>query len=159
MKLEFEEEQYFRQWWLWLLLAGVAIMPIFGLYKQIVMGTPFGDHPMSDKGLMIVLLVIFGVLGLFWWLRLTTEIDQKEIRVQFSPFANRTIQWADVQSAEVLDYGFVGGWGIRLWTKYGTVYNTQGRIGLAIVMKNGKKFLVGTQKEQELKAVIERIAN
>ena len=54
-----------------------------------------------------------------------------------------------------LDYGFIGGYGIRLWTKYGTVYNTSGKIGLAITLNNGDKFLIGTQKSDELKLFLE----
>ena len=44
----------------------------------------------------------------------------------------------------------MGGWGIRLWTKYGTVFNIKGKKGLAIELYSGKKFLIGTQKEIEL---------
>jgi hypothetical protein len=58
---------------------------------------------------------------------------------------------------KVLNYGFVGGWGVRLWTKYGTVYNVKGNIGLAIELKNGTKFLIGTQKEIELRSFLEKI--
>lgn len=51
---------------------------------------------------------------------------------------------------KVINYGFVGGWGIRLWTKYGTVYNVSGNKGLFIKLKNGKTMVIGTQKSQEL---------
>ncbi len=37
--------------------------------------------------------------------------------------------------------------GIRVWTKYGTVYNAQGKIGLSIKLKSGKQFVIGTQKK------------
>lgn len=53
-----------------------------------------------------------------------------------------------------MNYGFVGGWGVRLWTAFGTVYNVRGKMGLAIKLKDGTKFLIGTQKEMELKSVI-----
>ena len=51
----------------------------------------------------------------------------------------------------MFDYGFVGGWGVRMWTKYGTVYNTKGSKGLLVELNNGKTFVIGTQKEDELK--------
>lgn len=62
----------------------------------------------------------------------------------------------DIKSAKVVNYGFVGGWGIRLWTAYGTVYNIKGNKGLAIELFNGEKFLIGTQKENELKIIVEK---
>ena len=55
-----------------------------------------------------------------------------------------------------MNYGFVG-YGIRLGSKYGTVYNMKGNRGLAIELNNGKKFVIGTQKEMELKNVVEKM--
>jgi hypothetical protein len=47
----FREEQRFSQWWLYLLLGGVAagttILFSFGIFKQLVHGQPWGDRPMS----------------------------------------------------------------------------------------------------------------
>nr|WP_315263057.1 hypothetical protein [uncultured Flavobacterium sp.] len=44
-----------------------------------------------------------------------------------------------------MNYKFLG-FGVRLFTSYGTVYNTKGDTGLAIELKCGKKILIGTQK-------------
>lgn len=150
MKIEFKEEQQFRQWWLWLVLIGIGVMPVFGMYKQLIIGGEFGAKPMSDLAFILFCLVIFCVIGLFWFMRLKTEIDQNEIRMSFFPFVKKRVSWSEVESAEIVNYGFVGGWGIRLWTEFGTVYNTKGSKGLAIELFNGEKFLIGTQKENEL---------
>jgi len=93
---------------------------------------------------------------LFWRIRLKTEIDQHEIRMRFFPFTKKSIPWEEIKSAETVNYGFVGGWGIRLGTKYGTVYNTSGNKGVAIELKNGRKFCIGTQKVTELDRIIEK---
>ncbi|WP_235982900.1 hypothetical protein [Kordia aestuariivivens] len=132
-------------------------MPIYGIYKQLFLGEQFGDKPMSNVGLIILAVLIFVVLAMFYVIRLKTEIDNYEIRMHFFPFVKKRIHWTAIKSAEVLDYGFVGGWGIRLWTKYGTVYNTKGTKGLAIELLNGKKFLIGTQKETELSEFMKKI--
>ncbi len=155
MKLEFKEEQKFTQWWLWLTLIGIGIIPIFGIYKQIILGEKFGNNPMSDLGLIIFCVFIFGLIALFMVMKLETEIDQTKIRIKFFPFVNKRVNWTDIKKAEIVNYRFVGGWGIRLYTKYGTVYNTKGKKGLAIELLNGGKILVGTQKEAELNKVIE----
>lgn len=157
MKTNFKEEQKFTQWWLWLILIGVAIIPFYGIYKQNIKGEVFGNNPMSNTGSIISLIIPFGIIVLFWLFKLKTEIDTKQIRIIFFPLVSRTVEWSDVKSAQVLNYGFVGGWGIRLFTKYGTVYNTKGNKGLAIELKNGKKFIVGTQKMDELSEVIESV--
>lgn len=157
MKTEFKETQKFTQWWLWIILIAVGILPIYGIYKQLFLGEPFGDKPMSDVGLIILLILIFLLLVLFYVMRLHTEINQYEIRMHFFPFIKKRIDWTAVKSTEVLDYGFVGGWGIRLWTKYGTVYNVKGTKGLAIELLNGKKLLIGTQKETELSKFIQNM--
>ena len=156
MKIDFKEEQKFTQWWLWLILIGLGILLIFGIYKQLILGEKFGDNPMSDVGLIIFCVFIFGMIALFWFMRLKTEIDQNEIRMNFFPFEKKRINWKDVKNAKIVNYGFVGGWGIRLGTKYGTVYNMKGNKGLAIELLNGKKFVIGTQKETELNNIVEK---
>lgn len=45
--------------------------------------------------------------------------------------------------------------GIRFGSKYGTAYNMKGNYGLAIKLKNGQKFLIGTQKVEELGQFLE----
>ncbi|WP_046757494.1 hypothetical protein [Kordia jejudonensis] len=157
MKIQFTETQKFSQWWLWLLLIPIGIMPIYGMYTQFVLGESFGSKPMSDTGLIITTIIVFLIIGLFLIMRLTTKIDATGIHMQYVPFIKKNVKWQEIKSAEVVNYGFVGGWGIRLWTAYGTVYNVSGNKGLAIELINGKKFLIGTQKEAELTEVIEKL--
>lgn len=156
MKIEFKEEQKFTQWWLWLILLPIGLLPIIGIYKQIILGEPFGDKPMPDIGLIIFTIFIFSLLGLFKVMKLKTNIDNDKIEMSFFPFVKKTTKWTDMKKAEVINYGFVGGWGIRLRTKYGTVYNIKGNKGLAIELLNGKKYLIGTQKETEMYEIVKK---
>lgn len=157
MKTKFKEVQKFTQWWLWLILIVIFLIPIYGLYRQIIQNEKFGDKPISDKGLVIAAVISFTILILFWLTKLTTEINCNEFIFKFSPFYRKVVQWKDVKSAKVLNYGFAGGYGIRLFTKYGTVYNTRGNKGVAIELNDGTKFLVGTQKMKELKEVVQNV--
>lgn len=120
------------------------------MYKQLILGDPIGDNPVSDTGLWVIAAVIFLAIALLSVMRLHTEIDADGIRMRFFPLAKRAVKWSDVKRAEVVNYGFVGGWGIRFWTSYGRVYNTKGNKGLAVVLKNGRKFLIGTRREGEM---------
>lgn len=156
MRIEFKEEQKFTQWWLWLILIPIGFLPIIGIYKQLFLGEPFGDIPISDIGLVIFAIVIFSLLGLFILMSLKTEIDNDKIELSFFPFVKKTTKWTEIKRAEVVTHGFVGGWGIRLWTKYGTVYNIKGNRGLAIELLDGEKYLIGTQKETEINEIIKK---
>ncbi|MGB5272717.1 MAG: hypothetical protein WBN39_01570, partial [Flavobacteriaceae bacterium] len=66
---------------------------------------------------------------------------------------NKQFKWEDIDKAEIIKYRFVG-FGIRLSFKYGTVYNIKGNLGMALHLKDGKKYLIGTQKPEELQKAI-----
>lgn len=158
MKTLFLEEQRFRQWWLWMLIMGITLIQLYGIYQQYIKGETFGVQPMSNSGLVIFLLITIFLLFFLWTLKLTTKIDSEGIVMHFFPFTRKNIRWEDVKIAEVLNYGFVGGWGIRIGTKYGTVYNVSGNVGLALELKDGKKLCIGTQREDEMKLVVNQLS-
>ncbi|GAB7258310.1 hypothetical protein [Polaribacter sp. OB-PA-B3] len=149
MKIQFIEKQKFTQWWIWLILIGLAIIPIYGIYEQLIMGNPVGNTPVSNTGMIILSIFIFGFIYFNWYMTLITEINNDGIKMHFVPFVKKTIKWNELKSIKIVNYGFVG-YGIRLGSKYGTVYNINGNKGLAIELKNGKKYVIGTQKEIEL---------
>ncbi|MFV8226456.1 hypothetical protein [Christiangramia aquimixticola] len=154
MTIEFKEEQQFTQWWLWLLLLPVGLIPVWAIYNQVFREGASGNSPLSNIGLILLSIFVFSLIAIFRFIKLKTEIDQNEIRINFFPIIKKSVSWEEVKKAEVVDYGFVGGWGIRLWTAYGTVYNIKGSKGLAIELISGKKILIGTQKEAELKRIV-----
>ena len=150
----FSERQKFTQWWLWAILIPIMLWPLWIIYTHTPGDGPNGHEDLSYLESTILALLIVGITGMTALLELRTEIDDQEIRIHFFPFLKKTFLWRDISKAEVINYGFVGGWGIRLWTKYGTVYNVKGKHGMAIILNNGKKYVIGTQKTEELKRVI-----
>ena len=84
-----------------------------------------------------------------------TLISEDEVRVHYFPFLVKRFLWEDIQRAEILDYGFVGGWGIRVQTDFGTVYNVGGSKGL-LIQTGDKSYVIGTQKHAELKASLQQ---
>ena len=158
MRVLFKEEQKFTQWWVWVVIAVASIPVGVGAYRHFFVSAA-NENTMSDTGVIIEVVVISLILLLFLLLKLKTEIDQGEIRMVYVPFVRKSVKWTEVEEARVVNYGFVGGWGIRFWTSYGTVYNVSGNKGLALNLKDGKKFLIGTQKENELREVITHIQN
>lgn len=153
-RTEFLETQRFSQWWLWLLFLALGLLPMYMIYKQLILGIPVGQKPMTDAGLILFALFIYALISFFALMRLSTEITATEIRIRFFPFVKMRLDWEEVASARIVDYGFVGGWGIRLGTKYGTLYNIRGKMGIAIEMKNRRRYCIGTQRTQELNRIL-----
>ena len=135
-RVYFKETQKFSQWWLWLLLLSIGALLFY-------MGP-------ANLGALIILVISL----LFLFMRLSTQVDEEGIRFRFFPFVKRDYKWNEIASARLVDYGFVGGWGIRLFTSYGTIYNVKGSKGLAVELKDGKKFCLGTQKPEELQQAL-----
>ena len=154
----FTETQSFRRWIF--VLVPIHVLFLVGIYQQVLMNKPFGDNPMPDAGLFIaeggmLLLTLF-----FYSLKLETILDGKGISVRFLPIyrSYRIYQWSDISKAYVREYSPImeyGGWGFRSSLKgNGKAWNVSWSTGLQIEMKDGTMFLIGTQKPEELSAVL-----
>ncbi len=44
-----------------------------------------------------------------------------------------------------------------MWTDYGTVYNIRGSKGLLVELNDGKTFVIGTQKEKDLRNILNEL--
>lgn len=155
----FKEEQRFTQLWLILLIAISTLVPL-----GIIIGT-YIKNPKSYSIIEFILIigVIIIVSGLIFLFKLTTRIDEKGIHYKFFPFHWRfkVIKWNEINNAYTRTYDALseyGGWGFKggkLWKKSkGTAINISGNIGIQLVLKNGKKLLIGTQKQEEAKRII-----
>jgi hypothetical protein len=151
--VEFKECQKMTQWWLWSLLLGVLGIWVWGIIYQVLLGHPFGNNPMSNKGLIISSLIPLSVIAFFYLLVLKTEVSPEGIYVSYFPLSSTRLPWDQIQKAEIIKYRFVG-YGIRLFTSYGTVYNAKGDVGLLLHKKDGSKLLIGTQLSAQLASVI-----
>lgn len=140
----FKEVQRFTQWWIWIPLFSILIY----MYYR------FLNSSQIDN-IALPLIIFLAILLAIW--RLKTEIDADEIRMHVFPFFKKRVKWSEIRSVEVVDYGFQGGWGIRHSDRYGWIYNIRGKMGLALTLTNGKKFLIGTQSEIELAELIMRL--
>lgn len=155
----FVEKQQFRQTWIWIILIGIFLLTLWGFIQQVVLGVPWGDNPGSDTIMIISTLLSIGLIWLFGIMCLKTEVTNEEIRVQYYPFFTKTYNWQEIEKAYVRQYkpiGEFGGWGIR-FSPRGKAYNVSGNMGLQLVLKNGKRVLIGTQLPDELGRVVNLI--
>lgn len=159
----FTETQSFRRWIF--VLVPIHVLFLVGIYQQVLMNKPFGDNPMPNAGLFIaeggmILMTLF-----FYSLKLETIVDDKGISVRFLPIyrSYRIYQWSDISKAYVREYSPImeyGGWGFRSSLKgNGKAWNVSGSSGLHIELNNGQMFLIGTQKPEELSAVLMQYYN
>ena len=150
----FKEEQAFRQWWLIAILGSTLIASLI----------PFYDRNGTSSNLQfIVFFLVVLIIFLFWTVRLRTRIDAKGITTSFSPtrIFRRYYNWNEISKCYVREYSPIreyGGWGVR---GFGTAkaYNVSGRLGIQIITKDQKKFLIGTNKPEEAAKVISRYQN
>ncbi|TXD48954.1 hypothetical protein ES045_05870 [Polaribacter sp. IC073] len=87
---------------------------------------------------------------------------------QFFPFhfSLKTISWNEISKAGVRTYlpiSEFGGWGLRggFFFNKGKekAVNVSGDIGIQLILKNGEKLLIGTQKKQEAAHVLKTYKN
>lgn len=148
--MTFEETQKFAPWALW--IGRVTALLVVGVFAYLYLSY---DLPPASLVVMAIALpaAVLPCL-LLDYSRLRTKIDLQGIQMRFKPFSSKQFAWSEIDKAEVVDYGFIGGWGVRIGTRYGTVYNTQGKEGLFLTLKNGKTLIVGTQKKDEVSKIV-----
>ncbi len=168
MHKKFSEKQKFSFLGIGLVLIILLLFIVTGAVRQIFMGIPFGNRPMSDTGIAL----LTGFLGLLlltaYCASLKTVITEDGITVTFFPFMwrKKVILWNNVETAYVREYSPIreyGGWGFR-WVNNDTnkgrsskALNVKGNQGLQLIFKNGERLMIGTQKPLELEIFLKEI--
>lgn len=159
----FNETQRFNQWWMQLIHIASILFLLYSIYQWYFAESNVGNVSSNDMvGQLAVIITIASIFILFYFLKLNTEIDERGIHYQFLPFqlSSRTIRWDEMEKCHVRTYSPIkeyGGWGYRnSLGKKGQAYNVKGNKGIQIAFKSGKKLLIGTQKEDEARQIIER---
>ncbi|MDY2587260.1 hypothetical protein [Winogradskyella aquimaris] len=156
----FKEEQRFNQTWIIVLMVISTIMPLAILLHTHI------NNPESFSGLefAIAIMIIILASSMIFFLKMNTRIDDKGIYYKFFPFhfKYRLIKWGEISEVYVRKYDAIteyGGWGLKggaIWKKSnGKAINVSGDIGIQLTLKNGKKLLLGTQKSEEAKRILE----
>jgi len=121
-------------------MVAILVPNYYGLYQQLVKGIPWGDNPVSDKGIIITTLVIsiviVSIILIILNLKLITKIDQEGIWFRMPPFLWKWkfISKDEIEKVEVRIYNLIkeyGGWGIP-----------SGKIN--IISLNSLKFKIGS---------------
>jgi hypothetical protein len=103
-----------------------------------------------------VLFTVIGILAIcgFVFSSLTIQITDRVLRWQFGPgLIRKEVPLHDIEKAEVIGTTFLQGWGIHYTTR-GWLYNVSGFQAVAVRLKSGKQFLLGTDEPEQLLATL-----
>ncbi|WP_117884475.1 hypothetical protein [Aureibaculum luteum] len=155
----FKEQQRFSQWWIYIIIAASLL---FMVIPVLVNSNDISNDIAAKTSLIISILLIAGAVILIRMMTLHTRIDDKGIHYRFTPFQGKKylIVWNDISNVYVRKYNAIteyGGWGFRgyIFKSGGKAFNVMGNRGIQIVLKNGKKMLIGTQKEVEAERILD----
>lgn len=157
----YKEFQKPGQAFIWIVCGSLAVLFLWAVIQQLILDIPFGNNPMSDKGLSLMLLIPVLVFVLLIKTELRSQIDESGIKYQLYPLQlkMRQIKWDEIEKLEIRKYKALrefGGYGIR-YGFAGKAINIRGYMGLQIYFKNGKKLLLGTQKPKQVEEVLRNL--
>ena len=157
-KILFKEEQSFVGTWIFYLFIAISTLSIGGA----AMGLMHTNKPGSYVGLIIAVIVAGVVLVLFIISKLHLIVDEQAIYYRYPPFVNseKKLTQNDIKEVFVRTYSPIweyGGWGYRVRLSKGKALNVSGNQGLQLILKDGKKLLIGTRKAKSLESVIRRL--
>ena len=163
--LIFREVQTFGSTLHWLLVVLMAIsLAIFAIALWETITNPKTTNTFVPTLLSIIAMAIpIAVTIFFFILKMETEVRSDGLYVRFYPMHIRFRKFTGQDLAEyycrtyrpIREYG---GWGIRCsFTGTGTAYTVSGNNGVQLVLTNGKKLLIGSQKPDDLAAAIDKM--
>ena len=99
-------------------------------------------------------MILLVCLVLFYRLKIT--IEDETLCASFGPgFIGKSVRLADIAGCERSAFRWWYGWGIHV-TPYGWLYNVSGFDAVAITLRNGRKFALGTDDPDGLVDAIKR---
>ena len=162
MSIHFSETQRFKRLWSWLIL----LIAFLCIRNGFIHGCLDYESLQPEMGIIIFMIFVMTLaFCLILFMRLETRIDETGVYYKYVPLHRSEIKidWKNIKEAHVRKYNPVleyGGWGIKLGVfGKGRAYNVSGNMGLQLVLNNGKHLLLGTRKPDEMKEVLNKLAD
>jgi len=112
--------------------------------------TQSGSAMIALLAFIVVALIATGII----FSRLTITIEDGFLRASFGPgLTVKNVPLSEIASCQPIRIRWWYGWGIHL-TRYGWLYNVAGWDAVAITLRDGRKFALGTDDPQGLAAAI-----
>lgn len=102
---------------------------------------------------MLIILLILASFG-----TLHVIVDENVSRINFGyGIVRKKFPLHEIASAKKVRNRWYHGWGIRVWFwPYMWIYNVSGFDAVEIVMKNGKRYRIGTDEPEALEHAIQQ---
>lgn len=162
-RILFKEEQKFRQAWIIIIMGLSAIVWLYMIIRYIFVDDLFNKEPGAAWTTLIAGIIPLLVIYLFVKMKLITIVDSEGVRCKFTILQRsyKIFPKTELQTYEIRQYKPIaeyGGWGIRVGRgKRGSAYNVAGNKGLQLYLKNGRKFLIGTQQPESLSRAMDKM--
>jgi hypothetical protein len=159
-----EEKQRLREIAFYILLGLLQLLFLWGLIQQVIFNIPWGTKPGGDIALIISNIGIFTMILLLFSIHLKTRITDKYISFRLFPFQmkRRRIDWEKIQKVKVIKYDGMKeycGYGLKYMPGNDWAYTISGEYGIRIILKNGRKILIGTHKPREISQIFDDLKN
>jgi len=150
-KIAFRESQSMRQWWLWAFVLGVQAISFILVFRE---------EGISTGILLWIIFPMFGINGLLYFAKLVTEVREEGIYLRFIPFHFKwvKIDYTNIEQYESIKYNPMrdyGGWGIK-WGREGKAYNISGNLGVKLMLNDGKRIMIGSQRPDQMVEAISK---
>ena len=134
----------------YLIIGGLFGIAIFLAIKGIV--APAGRDGVLISAIIEVILLISAIV----FSKLTIKIDGESLEASFATgLIRKKVPLAEIAEFEPVRISWWHGWGIHL-TPYGWLYNVSGLDAVPIILRNGRKFALGTDDVDGLVTAIRR---
>jgi len=154
-----------------MLIIGATIISVvptmYGIYYQKITGNPWGNNPTETSVLLLILfielIIMGGIIVLFFKMRLKVEISKDSLWFRYPPLIRKwkCIKKEEIVKFEIRKYNPVfeyGGWGIK-GTSRNKAYNVSGNIGLQMYLVDGRKILIGTHESHAIEYAMKKMMN
>lgn len=160
-KILFYERQRLTQWWLWLTVIVVQLVPMFLNFRKLYLAG-FMEKPeimLSTAGSSVFILILS--LFLIYSIKLETKITEQGVCVRLFPlgFSFKFYPFSNMAACYVRKYHPVreyGGWGYK-GRPGNRALSIWGDRGLQMEFPNGNKLLVGTRRPQEIMEILKSL--
>ena len=154
----FKETQRFNLSWKWIFFIAIYALMFWALIQQF--SENFDLAAIISIIFSLCIIIFFNIVIII--MKLETLIDENIVSYQFKPFhiKPREIKWNKISEFYIRDYKPIkeyGGYGIQRRMKSGRAFIVSGNKGVQLLLKDGKKILIGTQKPKELEMIIEKL--
>jgi hypothetical protein len=120
------------------------------------LGLPHARPIPPGARLTIVAAAVAMIVSGLVFTTLTIVVDGELLTWHFGAgLARKSVPLTEIVSAEPVTTTWVDGWGIH-FTARGWLYNVAGRDAVLVTLREGKRFLLGTDEPAALAAVLRR---